>query len=125
MQALLPRTHAGLAFLKCPAAGLQSTPVRTGGQVAQLVEQWTENPCVAGSIPALPIPVKTPLTAGFFFWATPGRAVGSACTSPADNDLSRTAIDRNSASPAQPRAARTSTYRGRTGLCGARPSHTL
>ena len=24
------------------------------GQVAQLVEQWTENPCVAGSIPALP-----------------------------------------------------------------------
>jgi hypothetical protein len=25
------------------------------GQVAQLVEQWTENPCVAGSIPALPI----------------------------------------------------------------------
>ena len=27
----------------------------TWGQVAQLVEQWTENPCVAGSIPALPI----------------------------------------------------------------------
>jgi hypothetical protein len=25
------------------------------GQIAQLVEQWTENPCVAGSIPALPI----------------------------------------------------------------------
>jgi hypothetical protein len=24
------------------------------GQIAQLVEQWTENPCVAGSIPALP-----------------------------------------------------------------------
>jgi hypothetical protein len=23
-----------------------------GGAVAQLVEQWTENPCVAGSIPA-------------------------------------------------------------------------
>jgi hypothetical protein len=23
------------------------------GQIAQLVEQWTENPCVAGSIPAL------------------------------------------------------------------------
>ena len=22
-------------------------------QIAQLVEQWTENPCVAGSIPAL------------------------------------------------------------------------
>ena len=28
------------------------------GQVAQLVEQWTENPCVAGSIPALPIFVR-------------------------------------------------------------------
>src|SRR3954465_1586546 len=27
----------------------------SAGQVAQLVEQWTENPCVAGSIPALPI----------------------------------------------------------------------
>ena len=26
-----------------------------GGQVAQLVEQRTENPCVAGSIPALAI----------------------------------------------------------------------
>ena len=24
-------------------------------QIAQLVEQWTENPCVAGSIPALGI----------------------------------------------------------------------
>lgn len=24
------------------------------GRVAQLVEQWTENPCVAGSIPASP-----------------------------------------------------------------------
>jgi hypothetical protein len=23
------------------------------GQVAQLVEQWTENPCVGGSIPSL------------------------------------------------------------------------
>ena len=27
--------------------------MRGAGQVAQLVEQWTENPCVAGSIPAL------------------------------------------------------------------------
>jgi integrase len=27
----------------------------SSGQIAQLVEQWTENPCVAGSIPALPI----------------------------------------------------------------------
>jgi integrase len=26
----------------------------SSGQIAQLVEQWTENPCVAGSIPALP-----------------------------------------------------------------------
>ena len=27
----------------------------SAGQIAQLVEQWTENPCVAGSIPALPM----------------------------------------------------------------------
>ena len=27
-------------------------------QIAQLVEQWTENPCVAGSIPALGIFLK-------------------------------------------------------------------
>jgi hypothetical protein len=26
--------------------------VKINGAVAQLVEQWTENPCVAGSIPA-------------------------------------------------------------------------
>ena len=25
--------------------------VRKGGAIAQLVEQWTENPCVPGSIP--------------------------------------------------------------------------
>ena len=43
-------------------ARLESIPPRPrigasycSGQVAQLVEQWTENPCVAGSIPALPI----------------------------------------------------------------------
>ena len=41
--------------------GLQNVRValesatRKSGQVAQLVEQWTVNPCVAGSIPALPI----------------------------------------------------------------------
>ena len=28
------------------------------GQVAQLVEQWTENPCVTGSIPVLPNTLK-------------------------------------------------------------------
>jgi integrase len=27
------------------------------GQIAQLVEQWTENPCVVGSIPTLPIQI--------------------------------------------------------------------
>ena len=26
--------------------------VRKGGAIAQLVEQWTENPCVLGSIPS-------------------------------------------------------------------------
>jgi hypothetical protein len=25
--------------------------VRKGGAIAQMVEQWTENPCVRGSIP--------------------------------------------------------------------------
>ena len=39
---------------------------RLVGQVAQLVEQWTENPCVAGSIPALPIRNKLRRNAGFF-----------------------------------------------------------
>ena len=28
-------------------------PLKAFGQVAQLVEQWTENPCVGGSIPSL------------------------------------------------------------------------
>ena len=54
------------------------------GQVAQLVEQWTENPCVAGSIPALPtkrkprwLLLKTQVSQpgfllGVFFGATPG-----------------------------------------------------
>ena len=30
---------------------LQSLPKSKGGTLAQLVEQWTENPCVPGSIP--------------------------------------------------------------------------
>ena len=30
------------------------------GAVAQLVEQWTENPCVAGSIPAHTTALKMP-----------------------------------------------------------------
>ena len=34
-------------------ARLFASHQRCAGQVAQLVEQWTENPCVAGSIPAL------------------------------------------------------------------------
>jgi hypothetical protein len=42
-----------------PQGEMASEPARMhphgepAGQVAQLVEQWTENPCVAGSIPAL------------------------------------------------------------------------
>ena len=31
-----------------------------GGDVAQLVEQWTENPCVGGSIPPVTTTTKTP-----------------------------------------------------------------
>lgn len=36
------------------------------GQVAQLVEQWTENPCVVGSIPTLPIKETPRRNAGRF-----------------------------------------------------------
>ena len=39
--------------------------VIVGGQVAQLVEQRTENPCVAGSIPALAILVSSDVTRGY------------------------------------------------------------
>jgi hypothetical protein len=40
----LPRLRANSAFVKLV--------VSHSGWIAQLVEQWTENPCVAGSIPA-------------------------------------------------------------------------
>ena len=48
-----------------------SIPVRSAscGPVAQLVEQWTENPCVAGSIPAwTTMIVKERLERGVFFY---------------------------------------------------------
>gem|GEM_PF-3591585 len=35
---------------------LRSSSDEIFGQVAQLVEQWTENPCVGGSIPPLSTP---------------------------------------------------------------------
>ena len=35
-----------------PEVGGSNPPLATNGPVAQSVEQWTENPCVAGSIPA-------------------------------------------------------------------------
>ncbi len=35
------------------------------GQVAQLVEQWTENPCVGGSIPSL----TTPCSESVLHWS--------------------------------------------------------
>ncbi len=38
------------------------------GQIAQLVEQWTENPCVGGSIPSLPTSkVSMPVLRLFLF----------------------------------------------------------
>ena len=40
----LPRLRANSPFAKLV--------VSHSGWIAQLVEQWTENPCVAGSIPA-------------------------------------------------------------------------
>jgi len=42
----------GLAILRWPRG---SARVTYQGQVAQLVEQRTENPCVGGSIPSLAI----------------------------------------------------------------------
>jgi hypothetical protein len=42
-----------------------------GGAVAQLVEQWTENPCVAGSIPAHTTNgqgFESNNSEAFFFW---------------------------------------------------------
>ncbi len=38
---------------ECPCIVSHGKTSRTSGQVAQLVEQWTENPCVGGSIPSL------------------------------------------------------------------------
>jgi hypothetical protein len=42
----MPACHAG-------GRGFEPLPGRQIAQIAQLVEQWTENPRVAGSIPAL------------------------------------------------------------------------
>ena len=41
----------------------------SSGQVAQLVEQWTENPCVGGSIPSLTTMPHQVLLDGVFFFA--------------------------------------------------------
>tara|TARA_B110000914_G_scaffold7470_1_gene6257 strand:+ start:574 stop:696 length:123 start_codon:yes stop_codon:yes gene_type:complete len=37
------------------------------GTLAQLVEQWTENPCVPGSIPGGTTQTKAALSAAFVF----------------------------------------------------------
>jgi hypothetical protein len=53
----IPRTEVGIiefsTNLDSSLKGGDSLSWENSGQVAQLVEQWTENPCVAGSIPAL------------------------------------------------------------------------
>src|SRR3954463_7097999 len=65
--------RGGMGCLHLLGLGLKSA-ARLVGQVAQLVEQWTENPCVAGSIPALPI--RKPLNKqGFFDALGFGRAL--------------------------------------------------
>ena len=43
-----------MSYLYLPCEAVLFDIVLTVGTVAQLVEQWTENPCVAGSIPAGP-----------------------------------------------------------------------
>jgi hypothetical protein len=53
-------------FQASPAAGL-----REFGAVAQLVEQWTENPCVAGSIPARTTKAKAPERGLCCFYISP------------------------------------------------------
>ena len=41
------------------------------GQIAQSVEQRTENPCVGGSIPSLPTSNNPVTELGFLFWEPP------------------------------------------------------
>ena len=41
---------------------------KTGGDVAQSVEQRTENPCVVGSIPIVPTNLKATPLCGFFYF---------------------------------------------------------
>ena len=40
-----------------------------GGALAQLVEQWTENPCVPGSIPGGTTFLKALCKEGFFYFS--------------------------------------------------------
>ena len=42
--------------------------IMQGGALAQLVEQWTENPCVPGSIPGGTTLKKTTHLSGFFIF---------------------------------------------------------
>lgn len=42
-----------IMVLSYPSEAADSPERRANGHIAQLVEQRTENPCVAGSIPAL------------------------------------------------------------------------
>lgn len=50
---------------------------RVCGQVAQLVEQWTENPCVAGSIPALSTPLAIRSIRQLRSWVDANRTTSS------------------------------------------------
>ena len=48
--------------------------VRKGGAIAQSVEQWTENPCVPGSIPGGTTPKRPDdEITGFFFLKYPNK----------------------------------------------------
>lgn len=42
-------------------------PAQNNGALAQLVEQWTENPCVGGSIPSLPTSIEADTDSLFFY----------------------------------------------------------
>ncbi len=59
-------------FLKFPFANNKNAYIfalsfKTTGALAQLVEQWTENPCVPGSIPG-GTTTKSPILLNRVFW---------------------------------------------------------
>ena len=53
MEGCTSNKKRSIKFARAFVMRKQSEVCTTDGDIAQLVEQWTENPCVAGSIPAI------------------------------------------------------------------------